>query len=75
MTTGGHVGHESWLERDRTSQPLWLHWREGSKRRRHAPDYAALSGRSTEVLAKTLVNAGPAAEPPPPTSAFNTTQR
>ncbi|MFJ8076763.1 TnsA-like heteromeric transposase endonuclease subunit [Streptomyces sp. NPDC096176] len=52
MTTGGHVGHESWLERDRlilldsapdvvgiASQPFWLNWREGEVRRRHAPDY------------------------------------
>ncbi|MEV6480021.1 TnsA-like heteromeric transposase endonuclease subunit [Streptomyces sp. NPDC051576] len=51
-TTGSHVGYESWLERDRlilldfdpdvvgiASQPFWLHWREGAKRRRHAPDY------------------------------------
>ncbi|MFS4091593.1 TnsA-like heteromeric transposase endonuclease subunit [Streptomyces sp. AF1A] len=52
VTTGGHVGYESWLERDRlilldyapdvvgiASQPFWLHWRDGSERRRHAPDY------------------------------------
>lgn len=51
VTTGEHVGYESWLERDRlilldfapeavgiASQPFWLHWRDGSKRR-HAPDY------------------------------------
>jgi hypothetical protein len=38
-TTGEHVGHESWLERDRlmvldadpevvgvAAQPMWLHW-------------------------------------------------
>ncbi|MFF2405845.1 hypothetical protein [Streptomyces sp. NPDC058092] len=50
-TTGGHVGYESWLERDRlslldfdpavvgiASQPFWLHWREDGKKRRHAPD-------------------------------------
>jgi hypothetical protein len=51
-TTGGHVGYESWLERDRlilldadpdvkgiASQPFWLHWDDGSRKRRHAPDY------------------------------------
>lgn len=54
-TTGRHVGHESWLERDHammldfdpdvvafSSQPFWLSWREeGGKTRRHAPDYFA----------------------------------
>ncbi|WP_328432210.1 MULTISPECIES: TnsA-like heteromeric transposase endonuclease subunit [unclassified Streptomyces] len=52
VTTGGHVGYESWLERDRlilldfapdvvgiASQPFWLHWREEAEKRRHAPDY------------------------------------
>ncbi|MFD9601757.1 TnsA-like heteromeric transposase endonuclease subunit [Streptomyces sp. NPDC059970] len=52
MTTGSHVGYESWLERDRlilldfapdvvgiASQPFWLHWREAEEKRRHAPDY------------------------------------
>lgn len=51
-TTGGHVGYESWLERDRlilldadpevvgiASQPFWLHWHDGRRKRRHAPDY------------------------------------
>lgn len=51
-TTGGHIGYESWLERDRlilldadpqvrgiASQPFWLHWYDGTRRRRHAPDY------------------------------------
>ena len=52
-TTGGHVGFESWLERDQlmlldfdpavsgiASQPLWLRWRgEGGQRVSHAPDY------------------------------------
>jgi hypothetical protein len=53
-TTGGHVGYESWLERDHltvldfdptivgiSSQPFWLHWHDGRRRRRHAPDYFA----------------------------------
>lgn len=48
------VGYESWLERDRvmlldfspevvafSSQPFWLTWSAGRKRRRHAPDYFA----------------------------------
>jgi putative transposase len=52
VTTGNHVGYESWLERDRlilldfapdvvgiASQPFWLHWREDDEKRRHAPDY------------------------------------
>lgn len=47
-----HVGYESWLERDRlilldgdpqvraiSSQPFWLHWHDGRRQRRHAPDY------------------------------------
>ncbi|WP_329024370.1 TnsA-like heteromeric transposase endonuclease subunit [Streptomyces sp. NBC_00690] len=51
-TTGQHVGFESWLERDRlvlmdfdpgvvgiASQPFWLHWDDGKRERRHAPDY------------------------------------
>ncbi|WP_438828221.1 TnsA-like heteromeric transposase endonuclease subunit [Streptomyces mirabilis] len=51
-TTGQHVGFESWLERDRlvlmdfdpavmriASQPFRLHWHDGSRERRHAPDY------------------------------------
>ncbi|SLJ77284.1 TnsA endonuclease N terminal protein [Mycobacteroides abscessus subsp. abscessus] len=48
-TTGTHVGHESWVERDQLmaldadpdvvgvlSQPFWIHWPGGT---RHAPDY------------------------------------
>lgn len=53
-TTGSHVGFESWLERDHlmlldhdravvgmASQPFWLSWPEGGRRRRHVPDYFA----------------------------------
>jgi hypothetical protein len=54
-TTGGHVGFESWLERDHVmvmdfdpditgiaSQPFWLHWQDqGGRARRHAPDFFA----------------------------------
>ncbi|MGW7633711.1 TnsA-like heteromeric transposase endonuclease subunit [Streptomyces griseoincarnatus] len=54
-TTGGHVGFESWLERDHAmlldftpqvtgllSQPMWLFWEdEQGKQISHAPDYFA----------------------------------
>ncbi|MFI9228495.1 TnsA-like heteromeric transposase endonuclease subunit [Streptomyces rimosus] len=54
-TTGGHVGFESWLERDHVmlldfapevtgmlSQPLWLFWEnERGRTVSHAPDYFA----------------------------------
>jgi hypothetical protein len=54
-TTGGHVGFESWLERDHllrldfdpfvvgiASQPFWLHWTDaGGKPVSHAPDFFA----------------------------------
>ena len=54
-TTGVHVGHESWLERDHVmlldfdpqvtmlvAQPFWLRWRDDAGRsRRHAPDLFA----------------------------------
>lgn len=54
-TTGGHVGFESWLERDHlvgldfdrsvvgiASQPFWLHWADPADRQvSHAPDYFA----------------------------------
>ncbi|MEQ4305527.1 TnsA-like heteromeric transposase endonuclease subunit [Plantactinospora sp. B6F1] len=54
-TMGGHVGYESWLERDHlmlldfdpvvvavASQPFWLFWTtEQGKARSHAPDYFA----------------------------------
>ena len=63
-TTGRHVGHESWLERDHammldfrpevvafSSQPFWLSWPEAGKTRRHAPDYfARLSDGSGVVI-------------------------
>ncbi|MDJ0347550.1 TnsA-like heteromeric transposase endonuclease subunit [Streptomyces sp. H10-C2] len=52
VTVRDHVGYESWLERDRlvlldrdpqvtaiASQPFWLHWHDGVRKRRHAPDY------------------------------------
>jgi hypothetical protein len=55
VTTGSHVGYESWLERDHltlldfdptvvgvASQPFWLFWTaEDGRRRSHAPDFFA----------------------------------
>lgn len=62
-TTGGHVGYESWLERDHlmvldfdpaivgiASQPFWLHWHDGHRRRRHAPDYFARRADGTGIV-------------------------
>lgn len=53
-TNRRHVGFESWLERDHVvrldfdpdvvglaSQPFWLSWDDGTRGRRHAPDYFA----------------------------------
>ncbi|WP_244178875.1 TnsA-like heteromeric transposase endonuclease subunit [Streptomyces rubellomurinus] len=63
-TMRDHVGYESWLERDRlilldrdpqvtgiASQPFWLHWYDGTRNRRHAPDYFVrlADGRSRVV--------------------------
>ncbi|WP_327287533.1 TnsA-like heteromeric transposase endonuclease subunit [Streptomyces sp. NBC_01198] len=72
-TTGGHIGYESWLERDRlilldadpqvrgiASQPFWLHWHDGRRQRRHAPDYfvrlANGRGRVVDVRAADRVD-------------------
>jgi hypothetical protein len=63
-TTGRHVGYESWLERDHlmlldfdpavvavSSQPFWLHWNDGRRSRRHAPDFfARLAGGAGVVI-------------------------
>jgi hypothetical protein len=51
-SSGGHVGFESWLERDVVmlldadprvtavaSQPFWLSWPDGERMVRHAPDF------------------------------------
>lgn len=51
-TSGRHVGYESWLERDHammldfspgvvglSSQPFQMFWRDGTRTRRHVPDY------------------------------------
>lgn len=57
------VGFESWLERDQvmmldfsrqvvafSSQPFWLTWPEGAKKRRHAPDYFARLADGTGLV-------------------------
>jgi hypothetical protein len=62
-TTGRHVGFESWLERDRLllmdfdpsvvgigSQPFWLHWHDGERERRHAPDYFVRRADGSAVI-------------------------
>jgi hypothetical protein len=61
--TGRHVGYESWLERDHLmlldfdpavtavgSQPFWLHWKDGRRSRRHAPDFFARLAGGTGVV-------------------------
>ncbi|MEO3781394.1 TnsA-like heteromeric transposase endonuclease subunit [Micromonospora sp. B11E3] len=62
-TTGGHVGYESWLERDQltlldfdqaivgiASQPFWLFWQDEGRRRSHAPDFFARRVDGTGVV-------------------------
>ncbi|WP_433734742.1 TnsA-like heteromeric transposase endonuclease subunit [Nocardia sp. CA-129566] len=62
-TSGEMVGFESWLERNQVmvmdqahdvigfaSQPFWLTWRDGSRERRHAPDYFARLADGTGVV-------------------------
>lgn len=62
-TTGCHVGYESWVERavvmmmdfdpevtGLSSQPFWLHWHDGNRPRRHAPDYFARLADGTGVV-------------------------
>jgi hypothetical protein len=62
-TTARHVGYESWLERDHlmlldfdpavtavASQPFWLHWHDGRRSRRHAPDFFARLADGTAVV-------------------------
>jgi hypothetical protein len=61
--SGEHVGYESWLERDHVmlmdfdpsvravaSQPFWLSWHDGRRRRRHAPDFFARRTDGTGVV-------------------------
>lgn len=64
-TTDGHVGFESWLERDHVmlldfdpgvvgivSQPFWLHWRDEESDRcvSHAPDFFARRADGSAVV-------------------------
>jgi len=63
-TTGGHVGFESWLERDHllaldfdpvvtgiASQPFWLRWADATGGRvSHAPDYFARRADGSAVV-------------------------
>lgn len=63
-SNGGHVGYESWLERDHlmlldfdrevvgiASQPFWLYWLDGEgKARAHAPDYFARRAGGSAVV-------------------------
>lgn len=62
-SSGEHVGYESWLERDHVmlmdfdpavvavaSQPFWLSWHDGRRRRRHAPDFFARRSDGTGVV-------------------------
>ena len=64
VTTGSHVGYESWLERDHVllldfdpqvtaiaAQPFWLRWRDAAGRsRRHAPDLFARMADGSGVV-------------------------
>ena len=64
VTTGSHVGYESWLERDHVmlldfdpevtaiaAQPFWLRWRDDAGRwRRHAPDLFARMANGSAVI-------------------------
>jgi hypothetical protein len=62
-TVGRHVGYESWLERDHAmlldfdpqvtafaSQPMWLFWLAGGRRRSHAPDWFARRSDGTGLV-------------------------
>lgn len=62
-TMGGHVGYESWLERDHAvlldfdtdvvafaPQPFWLFFRDGLRVRRHAPDWFARMGDGSALV-------------------------
>ena|SRR5712691_4994458 len=60
-TMDSHVGFESWLDRVMlldfspevvafSSQPFWLTWPTGAKRRRHAPDFFARLADGTGLV-------------------------
>jgi hypothetical protein len=63
VTTGEHVGYESWLERDHVmmldfdrdvvgvaAQPFRLHWLDGRRERSHVPDFFARRMDGTGVV-------------------------
>ena len=78
-TTGGHVGFESWLERDQVlhldfdpsvvgiaSQPFWLHWTdEAGKPASHAPDFSPAAGMTLTATAARARNSKRARTTPP----------
>jgi hypothetical protein len=85
-TDGGHVGYESWLERDHVmaldfdeavvgiaSQPFWLFWTTVEGRvRSHAPDYFARRVDGSAVV----VDCRPVGRRPPrDVAAFEATRR
>ena len=84
-TVSAHVEFESWLERDEAlvldfdpdvtgfaAQPFWLFWRDGHKRRSHAPDFFARRADGTGVV----VDCRPAARiKPRDEAAFAATER
>jgi len=85
-TTGGHVGFESWLERDHVmlldfdaavvgiaSQPLWLRWCDGAGRQvSHVPDFFARHADGSAVV----IDCRPAERRPPRDVAkFEATER
>jgi len=63
VTTGQHVGYESWVERDVammldfdpkivafSAQPFWLIWPGDRSERKHAPDFFARRADGTGVI-------------------------
>jgi hypothetical protein len=74
-TMGGHVGYESWLERDYllamdfdvmvtavASQPFWLYWSDDAgERLKHAPDFLGRPADGSAVV----VDCRPAERRPP----------
>lgn len=78
---GGHVGFESWLERDQlmaidfdsslvgiASQPFWLHWTdEGGERMSHVPDpYRGWACDGATSTGHLTLSAGGGSRPRPP---------
>jgi hypothetical protein len=68
-TTGGHVGFESWMERDGAGfrpnssrhrlETFWLSWRdEAAKLISHAPDFFARRADGTSVVVEMQAGRG-----------------